>query len=187
MEGIDMFKKILLICLNLTIILYTSFTNIAAEVSSIYVGSKNLLKHEPADKTMGDYYVLKFQVPVNLKEDDLEWAFLEFFVDVASIEKDKFTNECLLIQVYALKTEFSGKIDPDQFATQTIPTIRNVVVGKDRLLVFDITEIVRSFLANPENNNGLIICSLGGTRDGIFSIRNDKFNGAGIAKFTFLD
>jgi hypothetical protein len=113
-------------------------------------------------------------------------VYLELYFDVESREVDGYLDETPFLEIYTLNQEFAGELDPSQFTTRTSPTVRNVVVGQNRRVVIEITEIVQSYIDNPSGNHGLIIGSLTGNRSGLFSIKTGMFANAGIAKITFF-
>ncbi len=154
---------------------------------SVYVTPADLSTYSPADATLGDYYVLQFEVPDEIKGQPVRWAFLELFCDVSAKEMSGYLNEAPLIEVYALSSTFSGTLDPSQFEPQTLPLVRNVAAGLNRRVVIDITEIVKSYIKNPAKNHGLIIGSLKGRRDGLFSVKSNSLGSGAVAKITFLN
>jgi hypothetical protein len=105
-------------------------------------------------------------------------------VDVSSRASEGLQNETPLFEVYALKSAFSGEVDPDQFQEQDLPTTRPVVVGSGRRVVIDITEAVGCYVADPAGNHGLIVGSLTGARDGLFTIRSGDFGPSTLGRIT---
>ena len=150
------------------------------------VSSSSLSTYTASDPTLGDYYVLQFQVPRNLQATKLEFAILELYLDVSAIEKDGYLENTPTIEIYALGSEFSGELDASQVGAQTLSATHNVAVGSNRKMMLDITKIVRSYLQDPTKNHGLIIGSLTGTRDGVFSIRTDALGQGAVARIFFL-
>lgn len=65
----------------------------------------------------------------------MQWAFLEFSVDVASRRSEGLQSETPLFEVYALKSAFSGEVDPSQFQEQSLPTTRPLVAREDHVLL----------------------------------------------------
>lgn len=162
-------------------------SSVQADRFSVYVGANDVATYDAAEPGLGDYYVLHFQVPNRIRSNRLDHAYLELRFDVASREIDGYLEETPLLEVYALKSDFGGVIAPTQFEAQSVPTVRNVLVGEDRRVVIDITEIVRSYVEDPARNHGLIIGSLTGVRAGIFSIRAGGFPEGAVARITFFD
>ena len=85
------------------------------------VESSGLAAYTPSGTNLGDYYVLQFQIPSELTTDNLELAILELRLDVSSIEKNGYVDEAPVLEVYALSAQFSGTLDPAEFAPQTSP------------------------------------------------------------------
>jgi hypothetical protein len=151
---------------------------------SLNLSSADLTAQTPDDPGLGTYYVLNFRVPPGAAR--VQWAFLEFYVDVASRAREGMENQTPLFEVYPLKSAFSGEVDPAEFQAQDLPTTRHVVAGSGRRVVIDITEIVNSYAANPASNHGLIVGSLTGTRDGLFTIRSGDFGPSSLGRITFF-
>jgi hypothetical protein len=138
----------------------------------VNVGASDLSTYAPGG-SLGSYYVLEIQPPQELTAANVELAILEFYVDAASMEKDGYQEDTPVIELYALKNEFTGSVDPNQFVLDPRPVTHNVAVGINRRMMIDVTEIVRSYLKDPTTNHGLIIGSLTGEREGLFSIKSD--------------
>ncbi|NIO28946.1 MAG: hypothetical protein GTO29_10405 [Candidatus Latescibacteria bacterium] len=181
-----MFRRMSIIIVSVFVAILMIYSTANSRRTSIYIDEADLATYDPIDTTLGDYYVLDFQAPQNITANELEFAFLELIVDASAIEKNGYLNGTPLLEVYALKSEFAGELDPDQFELQAMPMVRNVVLGEDRRVVIDITEVVRSYIVNPAKNHGLIFGSLTGSRDGIFDIQRNKFEQAGVAKISFF-
>ena len=76
-------------CLIAVICFCTLFISSAiAQKLSMNVSSSDLTKYSPKDTELGDYYVLDFQVPNDVKSKPLRWAFLEFYVDADAYSDD---------------------------------------------------------------------------------------------------
>ena len=52
-------------------------------------------------------------------------------------------------------------------------------------LLLDITDIVRSFLADPGSNHGLVVGSLSGSRAGLFTLKEGTIAPGVVARVTF--
>jgi hypothetical protein len=133
---------------------------------------------------LGDVYLLRFDLPAEMAS--VRRAYLELYVDAASRAIDGSANDTPVIEVYALKSPFSGTVDPSQFKPQTIPTARNAVARTNKRFVTDITEIVRAFATDATTNHGLLVGSVTGDREGVYAIRTDGFEGKGVARITVL-
>jgi hypothetical protein len=158
-----------------------------ADRFSEYVGARDVATYQAAETGLGDYYVIRFEVPDRVKGGGLDHAYLELYLDAASREIDGYVEETPLFEVYALKSDFQGTLTPDQFEAQSVPTVRNVLAGEKRRVVIEITEIVRSHIADPDKNHGLIVGSLTGARVGLFYITSDEFPDGAVARITFFD
>jgi hypothetical protein len=152
--------------------------------TSVILSSDDITAHMPENPNLGTYYVVSVSVPPEAAR--VQWAFLEFYVDVSSRASDELQNETPLFEVYALKGAFSGDIDLNQFQPQDLPTMRPVAVGSGRRVVMDITEIVKVYIANPASNHGLIVGSLTGSRDGLFTLRSGEFGLSSLGRITFF-
>jgi hypothetical protein len=150
----------------------------------LFVKASDLSVYESQDPTLGDVYLLQFDIPAEMAS--VRRAYLELYVDAASRTIAGHTNDTPVIEVYALKSPFSGTVDPSQFKPQTLPTARNVVAGTNKRCVTDITEIVRAFATDVTKNHGLLVGSLTGDREGVYTIRTDGFEGKGVARITLL-
>ncbi len=152
----------------------------------VNVGASNLSTYAASGDSLGAYYVLQVQVPQELTETKLEWVILELYLDASSVEKNGYLEDTPVIEIYALNRQFPGRIEPNQFVTDPRPITHNVAVGSNRKMMIDVTEIVRSYLRNPTTNHGLIIGSLTGTREGLFSIKSDVVGQGAVARIIFL-
>lgn len=95
---------------------------------STLVAATDLSTHSPTDATLGAYYVLRFDIPDGIQGQPLRWAILEFYCDVSAKDVDGYVNEIPAVQVFALTSEFSGTLDPNQFEPQALPVARNVAI-----------------------------------------------------------
>lgn len=161
--------------------------SVYADRYAVDVPATGLSTFSPDSAGLGSYYVLQFVPPSGVTAQTLRHAFLEFFLDAAAREVDGYTDKSPVLEVYALKSTFTGQLDPSQFMAQTLPAVRNVAVGNERRVVVDITEIVRVYLKDPNKNHGLIVGSLTGMRPGVFSIRTDKIGGSAVARIVLFN
>ena len=150
----------------------------------LVVTSNDLVVHSSSDATLGDYYTLQFQIPEIIKEREFYGATLEFYVDVASLERDSVATQMPLLEVYALRGSFSGLVDSVHFVLPSATSMR-VKRGASERVAFGISEIVERYLGNPSDNYGLIIGSLSGERDGVFRIKNDVLGSDVVARINF--
>jgi hypothetical protein len=138
---------------------------------SVLVPSSSITTYEAAEPGLGDYYLIRFDIPVTVTQENLEHAYLEFYVDATSREVDGYVDETPLLELYALVNEFDGQLASMTLAPPTIRTVRNVRVGNSRRVVVDVTEIVRAYIAEPTRNHGVLVGSLTGRRDGEFALK----------------
>ena len=153
----------------------------AAQKRVIKLGANELKAISPKDKTSGNYYFVKVEVPDVLKTKELFKAFLELTLDVAAKELDGYTNETPLLEVYALTGELENELDSSKYKTPT-PLRRNIRIGNNRHVRLDITQTIRNYVKNPESNHGLVIGSLSNSRDGLFSV---KSSGGALGTITY--
>ena len=161
--------------------------SVYADRYAVDVPASGLSTFSPDSAGLGSYYVLQFDPPAGVTSRTLRHAFLEFFLDASAREVDSYTDNSPVLEVYALKSTFTGQLDPSQFMAQALPAVRNVAVGDERRVVVDITEIVRVYLEDSAENHGLIVGSLTGIRPGVFSIRTDKIGGSAVARVVLFD
>jgi hypothetical protein len=140
------------------------------------LGWDDLEVFQPADSMLGPYYVLQIAPPSGIVSGTpIEQAFLELYLDVESrwVTENR-SNEAPMIEMYALNERCAGVLDPVAFRHSTVPSIRNVAVGQNRRVVFDVTEILVDVVSNPTENHGVIFGALTGVRDGVFLISADQ-------------
>jgi len=168
------------------IIALLSCSDARAERLDVYLSANALTTHSPDDTTLGDYYLLQFQIPQELQGKTVGMAVLELRMNVSSVEKNGYQEKTPLVELYQLKSTFSGSIDPAQFVSLSSPIVRNAVVGESRRVILDLTEIVNSYIESPASNHGVILGSLTGRRDGIFTVKSNELPEPGVARITFL-
>ena len=155
-----------------------------ADRVSVSIPASALSTQTAATAGLGNYYVLDLPVPPGLSAGDVDHAFLEFVVDVAARNVAGYEDDAPVFEVYALSGSFAGPLSASEFVSTTIPMVRNVAVGENRRVVIDVTEAVKLYLATPSANHGLVLGSLTGRRDGLFTIRSNVTGMAGAAKLT---
>jgi hypothetical protein len=69
-----------------------------------------------------------------------------------------------------------GQLDKETMAC--VP----VLVGQDRRVLIGIASIVRSFMADPLRNRGIVIGSFAGEREGDFTLKEGEFRDGSRAK-----
>jgi hypothetical protein len=97
-------------------------------------------------------------------------AYLEFYLDVDAREVGDVVNPAPWLDVYALAGTIGESLGEEDFAAAATPP-GNVLLGENRRVLRDVTDIVRGYLANPQSNHGLVLGSLRGLREGLFTVQ----------------
>ncbi len=134
----------------------------------VLIRSSDVTLHAEPDSLIGQYYTVSYALPDSLTSADLGQAILELFVDVRAKPRDGFLNEAPMLEVYALNQPPTGRFNPESLSPEG-RALRAVAVGSGRRVVLDVTRLVRSHLDGAIENNGLIIGSLTGMREGVFT------------------
>jgi len=153
----------------------------------ISIASEETAAYAPLDASTGKYYRMDVDVPEIRSGEKLEKAVLEFYVDVESfvrgdfvwldedsVEHVGYSAAAPLIEIYALKSPITRAVDVSQLETQTVARVP-VRVGAHRRVLVSIAPIVRSFMADPAQNYGLVIGSFTGERQGNFTLKDEAF------------
>jgi len=159
----------------------------SAERTTMYITASALTTYPAQSTEEGDCFVLQIGLPANLSGKVIEHAYLELYLDVASIERGGYVENTPVVQAYALNAPFQGTVDINQFNVAISPLPRNVLVGSGQRLVLDVTGMIRAIRADSLNHHGLLIGSLTGRRDGLFSVRSDRFPTSAVAKLIILE
>ena len=150
----------------------------------VLLASSEVATYSTSDPTLGDFYTLQVQVPGIIQGKELYAALLEFYTDVFSVKISGRYSRTPVIEAYELKTAFAGVVNPTQFETSSV-ALTNVVSGQNKRVILDITAIIKSYLANPASNHGIILGSLTASRDGKFSIRSGQIGAGTVARITY--
>lgn len=145
-----------------------------AEERAITLTSNDVVTHTTEDEAFGAYYTVEFEVPSLPEGTWLDHAVLELYVDVGSKARDEYVNDTPVLEVFALTSDFDGDFNPAEWDAETRVT-RPLLLGEEKHVVMDITPIIRSFLATPSQNHGLVIGSLTGMREGDFTVLTGVF------------
>jgi hypothetical protein len=148
---------------------------------SITLAANDVATHASLDGSLGAYYTVVFNVPAAPEGARLDHAVLELYLDVSSKARDGYENDTPVLEVYALTGDFDGALDPGHFDLTTRVT-RPLLVGEDKHIVVDVTPIIRSFLAAPSTNHGLVIGSLNGMREGDFTLKSGRLPESGLMR-----
>ena len=148
--------------------LFVLGTALGAE-ETILIRASNVTMYTPSDTTLGDFYVLQYSLPQNIATSELRMAILEMYIDIDARELNGYRNPSPLLEVYALTEALDGNLDSTKLRRPS-PTVRNVRVGEKRLVRLDITEIMNYHINEPSMNHGLVVGSLTGGRNGLFTL-----------------
>ena len=176
-------RKPLIVLLSVTICAFFA-SSVKAKKHTIYIDSSALKTYQHADEERGDYYTLQFQVPAEVAGKELYGVILELYLDVTGVARDDTSVKIPVIEVYALKSVFSGSLTSAEVEVNT-GTIRNVPPGQSRRLRVDITDIVRGYVKEPATNHGLIIGGLATYREGSIEVQSNAVEGSYTAKIDF--
>lgn len=140
----------------------------------------------------GNFYVVSVSIPADVSGNRLDHVFIEFAVDATptSLEDSVATPEFgvfPLTQPYA-GGGMGGAPGRDALPTieTTVPSVRPVATGENRLVRMDITKIVEGWIANPSSNHGLVIGSLTGPEVGTVTLRSELPGTDGAIRVVFL-
>jgi hypothetical protein len=169
--------------------------NVATE-HVVSIGSVNVTGYPAAREGTGKYYTLNFQLPEIESAMTLETAHMEFYVDAASFARGDFrwvdedsvehvgyATKAPLIEIYELRSSIEGSVKDEQLEKTTMACVP-VAVGSNRRVLVDISPIVRSFMANPSENRGIVVGSFAGEQDGDFTLKDGEFRDGSRAKIT---
>ena len=159
--------KVSMMVLGFAILTGGAATNSRKQV--VLIRSSDVTLCTDPDTTVGRYYTVSYSSPEGLTSADLDRAILEVYLDVSAKTREEYVNEAPVFEVCALKEPFGQFLDPETLDNDT-RAARPVAAGADRRVVIDVTPIVRAHLQGTVENNGLIIGSLTGMREGQFVI-----------------
>ena len=163
-----------LVVLAIGLFLVTGAAQTDTRRQLLLIRSADATARAEADTSFGQYYTLSYRLPSDLRAERLERAVLELYLDVRAKPRGEYVNEAPVVEVYALKGSFAGSVQPEKLDVTT-GTMRPVALGDGRRVLIDITEIVRAHLDGTLRNDGLVVGSLTGMREGDFSLVSDKF------------
>ena len=138
--------------------------------------------HAEVDSTLGSYYTISYSLPEGISGEELDRALLEVYVDVsAKLRGEGYTNEAPVLEVYALTQPFAGSLNLE-ILDRSSRVVRPVGADAERRVVVDVTSIIRSHLSGAIQNNGLIIGSVTGMREGEFILSSGKLPQGAVGK-----
>lgn len=156
-------------------------TIIEAKQIVVPLGQQHLGTHSPADTMLGSYYTFSIPIPAAITGKELFGAYLEFYVDATALEVGDVANDSPRLEVYALAGSLGESLDAEDLATAALHP-GNVMVGSNRRVMRDVTDIVRGYLETPQSNHGLVLGSLTGSRDGLFTLKPDVLGKGVVAR-----
>jgi hypothetical protein len=182
-----MAKNTLLVLVGALLILSLGVSPGQAGRTSLYLDAAALTTFTPEDPSLGAYYLLTFSLPPEALR--AKWMYLEFYLDVSAREHEDANDPTPLLDVFALKPSegYTGSLDPAQFEALSVPMTRPLSLGENRRVVIDVTEIVHRRAAEPAAMCALLLGSLSGSRDGLFTIKTGCLDRPGIARVTIFD
>jgi hypothetical protein len=148
-----------------------------------YLSTSDLTSYSHLSAARGSYYTLEFPVPHEVGGKEIYGAFLELYADVEGVARDTTSVSVPVLEVYALKTAFTGSINPSQFERST-GSVVNVNPGTSERIVLDVTAAVLRAIREPTANHGLILGGLEGDREGTFTVRSNVLGSGRVAKLT---
>jgi hypothetical protein len=134
------------------------------------------------ESARGEFYVVKFDLPVDLAGKRLDSVFLDFVVD-ASPTSEAEADATPLIAVYPLTAAATG---PSLEYESDVPSVRPIAMGDEQKVRADITDIVKGWLADPSGNHGLVIGALDGPDVARVSIKSDGLAPGTTVRLTFF-
>ena len=148
---------------------------------SIMIRGTDASVHAGEKTTLGQYYTVQYALPDNLASEHVERAMLEVYVDVRAKTREDYINEAPMLEVYAPTEPFAGGVDLKKLDVATRAG-RPIALGEKRLVRIDVTRIVRAHASKMLANNGLVIGSLSGMREGDFAIVAGMFPDGAIGR-----
>lgn len=160
-------------CATIAAAMLTGATATDATKHVVRLNANDVTLRTDPDTTVGAYYTVSYSPPAGLNTDNLDRAILELYLDVSAKARDEYVNEAPVFEVYALKEPFVATLDPELLDRDTRSS-RPIAAGLGRRVVIDVTSIVRAHLQGTVVNNGIVIGSLTGMREGQFTILSGK-------------
>jgi hypothetical protein len=147
----------------------------------VELGAQHLTDYTPAEEGLGKYYTLALPIPEVVEGKEILGAYLELYLDVDAREIDEVVSDTPHLDVFTL-TQSLGESMSAEALGEAIPEPGYVMRGENRRVLRDITGIVRSVLATPTSNHGLILGSLTGVRDGLFTVKSSVLDQGVVAR-----
>jgi hypothetical protein len=130
----------------------------------------------------GNYYVINFDLPVELSGKRLDSAFLEFVVDATPTDAMSGA-QAPIVAVFPLTDAFTGS---NLAFKRDVPTLQAADIDGDHVLRSDITDIVKGWMASPSSNHGLVIGTLVGPRVGTVTLKESALGAGAALRVTYF-
>jgi len=153
---------------------------VGAQTQVVALGAAQLTTITPVDTTEGKVFVFAVSVPSAPTGARLMSAVLELVVDVSSSLPAAARRNLATLEVAPLNGALSGPAVSEEDLRPTTMK-RSVPIGTNRPVRVDVTEFVRYVLDNPEENYGIAVGSLEGSRSDRFELRSQ---GQEVARLT---
>jgi len=139
----------------------------------------------PADDSLGQYFLIDVVLPHEIDGSvELTDAYIELHMDLTTSIDSELLANMAKVEIYPLSGSASGEITMDDVGR--VLRRRLVPVGSNRVVRLDILRYVQNIIANPEENNGLVVGSLRGSRNGHFTVRQGEIAAGVYAKITYV-
>jgi hypothetical protein len=134
----------------------------------------------------GGYYLVDFAVPKDVIDKRLDTVLLEMAVDVSATSlEDSVASPVVGVFPLRQSVATSGPGATPVFDTDAA-AVRPVVIGENRKLTMDITDIVKGWIAAPATNHGLVIGTLTGPDVGTVSMKSATLGPGTAVRVTFF-
>ncbi|MDH3196746.1 MAG: hypothetical protein OEO21_00750 [Candidatus Krumholzibacteria bacterium] len=153
---------------------------VGAQTQVVALGSAQLTTITPEDTTEGKVFVLAVSVPQAPAGARLMSAMMELVVDASSALPAAAPSHVVTLEIFPLAGALSG-LAVESVDLRPTTMKRSVPVGTNQRVRMDVTEFVEYVLANPEENYGIAVGSLAGSRPGRFEL---KSQGQDVATLT---
>lgn len=152
-----------------------------AEKTSVMIRANDVAARSEQDPTIGQYYTIQYALPEKLTGQQVERAILELYVDVRAKAREDYVNQAPTLEVYAPTEALTGGVEIESLDGETRAG-RPVALGEGRLVRIDVTKIIRAHLSGALENDGLVIGSLSGMREGDFTVIENRFPDGAAAR-----
>lgn len=147
----------------------------------IAIRSADVTARADADTSIGRYLTLSYQLPAGVQASQIDHATLEIYLDVRSKSRDGYVNEAPVVEAFALREPFAGTVNLGVLDERT-RSRRPVARGHAKRVLLDITGMVRAHLDHTLDNDGIILGSLTGMREGDFRLVSGRLPPPAVAR-----